>query len=119
MKEVQQHGQIFVEGSLKQEGKILLVNEAMWKNSKVVSKRITPNSLPCKMISDLEYKFETTEGYKSKPIIDYVLRTETFSQEKIPLFFIYTMEVNSSNISLIFSLETPVWRLRQVIGIVV
>ena len=54
------------------------------------------------MLNEMEIEFKTVQGYKSKPIVDYVIRTDTFSPEKIPLLFIYSMEVNSNNIEFTF-----------------
>jgi hypothetical protein len=99
---VQQLGQINIEGNQKQQAKIILSPDNLWTNHKILSKRISPNSIECKQINNVEYSFETTDGYKSKPLIDYVIRTDTFNQDKVPLLFIYQMEVNSSNIEFTF-----------------
>jgi hypothetical protein len=36
------------------------------------------------------YRFNTDENYRSKAILDYIVRKESFTPDKIPLLFVYT-----------------------------
>ena len=98
-----QFGQVIVEGTQPQTAVINLLNpEQYWANPKVLNKRISPNSLSIKELNPTHYEFTTALDYKSKPVIDYIIRKETFTPEKIPLLFVYTMETSSSNIEFVF-----------------
>jgi hypothetical protein len=98
-----QFGQVIVEGTQPQTAVINLLNpEQYWANPKVLNKRISPNSLSIKELTPTRYEFTTAVDYKSKPVIDYIIRKETFTPEKIPLLFVYTMETSSSNIEFVF-----------------
>lgn len=52
-------------------------------------------------------------GYKSKPIIDYIMRKESFTPEKIPLLFVYSREVSSSSVEFTFKYKlNEKWKAR-------
>lgn len=75
IKEVIQFGQVIVEGSQAQTAVVNLPKpEQHWTNSKVLNKRVSPNSLLIKELSPTRYQFTTVQDYKSKPVIDYIIR---------------------------------------------
>lgn len=52
----------------------LIDKDNLWANNKVLNKRISPSSLKIKEITPSKYEFITIQDYKSKPLIDYIIR---------------------------------------------
>jgi hypothetical protein len=64
-----------VEGTQSQSAAINLLNPShYWTNSKILNKRISPNSVSINEKNPACYEFTTSADYKSKPIIDYIIR---------------------------------------------
>lgn len=107
VKEVHQYGQLLVEGTTKEKAYVSLrESEAMWNNPKLLNRRISPASLQTVSEKEQLLTFTTNTNYRSMAILDYIIRRETFLTDKIPLLFVYTMEVSSSNIEFTFKYKT-------------
>lgn len=56
---------------------------------------------------------KTEGGYRSKAVLDYILRKDSFGSEKVPLLFVYNREVGSSNVEFTFKYKVnEKWRHR-------
>ncbi|CAD8049797.1 unnamed protein product [Paramecium primaurelia] len=95
LKELKIYGQIALDGdfTFDDQSNLQLLGQ-YWQDTYGCQRRITPNSLDLQLLNENSYKMIVKNAsYKvPKGIIDYIIPTKAFSQQRIPVIFLYRLE---------------------------
>ncbi|CAD8052016.1 unnamed protein product [Paramecium sonneborni] len=95
LKELKIYGQIALEGDFTDDDQSnLQLLGQYWQDQYGCSRRITPNSLGLQQFNENSYKMIVKKAnYKTpKGILDYIIPAKAFTQERIPVIFLYRLE---------------------------
>ncbi|CAD8043702.1 unnamed protein product [Paramecium primaurelia] len=95
LKELKIFGQIALDGdfTFDDQSNLQLLGQ-YWQDNYGCQRRITPNSLDLQQLNENSYKMVIKNAnYKvPKGIIDYIIPTKAFTQQRIPVIFLYRLE---------------------------
>ncbi|CAD8048683.1 unnamed protein product [Paramecium sonneborni] len=95
LKELKIFGQIALDGDFTNDDQSnLQLLGQYWQDTYGCQRRITPNSLELQQFNENSYKMIVKKAnYKNpKAIIDYIIPTKAFTQQRIPVIFLYRLE---------------------------
>ncbi|KAM3137836.1 hypothetical protein pb186bvf_010079 [Paramecium bursaria] len=97
LKEIKMFGQIALEGDFNDDQANLQLLGQGWLDPGC-QRRITPNSIELITINEHTYKMPIKQHLFKAPkgIIDYIIPIKCFNQSKVPIVFIYKLEVQPS-----------------------
>lgn len=102
IRELKIFGQLLIEGinNVNNDKITLKLTNKIWEDGQFIQKRVTPKSIEVNQIGPFLYEIannNSPNSTKSKSIFDYIVASNHFKIEKIPLMVIYKSGINEKN----------------------